>query len=51
VGVETTAEWAPERTALIKEGLAKASALPASIEDRSVAKSLYKDGKLIWPAK
>lgn len=51
IGVETAAEWAPERTALIQNGLAKASALPASVEDPSIAKSLYKNGTLIWPGK
>ena len=51
VGVQSAAEWARERTALIQNGLAKAAQLPASLEDTSVARSLYKNGKLIWPGK
>lgn len=51
VGVQTAGEWAPERRALVQNGLAKSSALPSSVEDPSIAASLYKNGKLVWPGK
>ena len=34
IGTETVAEWAPERAAVVSAGLAKSSAIPASVEDR-----------------
>jgi NitT/TauT family transport system substrate-binding protein len=51
VGVESVAEWAPERAAIIKAGLAKASVLSSSIEATGIAKSLYSGTALIWPGK
>jgi ABC-type nitrate/sulfonate/bicarbonate transport system substrate-binding protein len=49
IGTETVAEWAPERAALVAAGLAKSSAIPASVENASIVPQLYSGQKLIWP--
>jgi ABC-type nitrate/sulfonate/bicarbonate transport system substrate-binding protein len=49
IGTESVAEWAPERAAVISAGLAKSSAIPASIEDSSLVPGLYSGTTLIWP--
>jgi ABC-type nitrate/sulfonate/bicarbonate transport system substrate-binding protein len=49
VGTETTGEWAPERAAVVKAGLAKSSAIPPSVEDPSLVPQLYSGQKLVWP--
>ena len=49
IGTETRGEWAPERAAVVKAGLAKSSAIPSSIEDASLVPALYSNQKLIWP--
>jgi NitT/TauT family transport system substrate-binding protein len=49
IGVETTAEWAPEAAALEKYGLVKSTPDVAKVEDTTLAASLYHGTSLIWP--
>lgn len=51
VGVQTAAEWAPEERALVSNGVVKAGALSASMQDVTLARSLYHGTSLIWPGK
>lgn len=51
VGVQSQAEWAPEVAALKASGLVKAVPSLKTYEDTSLASSLYKGKKLIWPGK
>lgn len=50
-GVQSAAEWASEKSALVSNGLVKAGALPASMQDVALARSLYAGTSLIWPGK
>jgi ABC-type nitrate/sulfonate/bicarbonate transport system substrate-binding protein len=49
IGTETRGEWAPERSAVVKAGLAKSSAIPTSVEDASLVPQLYSGQTLVWP--
>lgn len=49
LGVETKKEWAPEDKALVTYGLLKKAPSLARYENTTIAASLYKNGKLIWP--
>jgi NitT/TauT family transport system substrate-binding protein len=49
IGTESVAEWAPERSAVVAAGLAKSSAIPASVEDPALVPQLYSGTTLIWP--
>jgi NitT/TauT family transport system substrate-binding protein len=49
IGTETKGEWAAERGAVVKAGLAKSAAIPSSVEDASLVPQLYSGQTLIWP--
>jgi hypothetical protein len=49
IGVQTTAEWAPEAHAVVAYHLVKKAPDLASVENTSLVASLYKGTTLIWP--
>jgi NitT/TauT family transport system substrate-binding protein len=49
VGVQTTAEWAPEAKALLNYKLVHKAVALDRVEDTSLAASLYHGADLIWP--
>ena len=49
IGVETRAEWAPEAKAVAQYKLVRAPVDLAAVEDTSLASSLYRGTRLVWP--
>jgi NitT/TauT family transport system substrate-binding protein len=49
IATETRGEWAPERAAVVKAGLAKSSQIPTTVEDPSLVPQLYSGQTLLWP--
>ncbi len=49
VGVESTAEWAPEARAVLRYKLLKAAPRLSRAENTTIAASLYRGSTLIWP--
>jgi putative hydroxymethylpyrimidine transport system substrate-binding protein len=49
IGVETVAEWAPEAAAVLRYKLVRKPVDLAGAEDTSLAGSLYRGTRLVWP--
>jgi NitT/TauT family transport system substrate-binding protein len=49
IGVETTSEWAPEAKAVTRYGLLRTSVDLGALEDTTLAASLYRGTRLVWP--
>ena len=49
VGVETADEWAPEARAVLQYKLVARPVHLATVEDTTLAASLYRGTTLIWP--
>jgi putative hydroxymethylpyrimidine transport system substrate-binding protein len=49
VGVQTTAEWAPEAQAVVQYKLLDKAVDLGAVEDTTIAASLYHGAQLIWP--
>ncbi len=49
IGVETVSEWAPEAAAVLRYKLVRKPVDLATAEDTSLASSLYRGTRLVWP--